>query len=88
MIIGFVGTGIMGAPMAAHLQAGGHQLLLNQHRSPVPETLIAVFTPNVQSVEGVVDLVREAGRYRARSEDLRPCWFIRFPRALRRRNRP
>jgi 2-hydroxy-3-oxopropionate reductase len=41
MIIGFVGTGIMGAPMAAHLQAGGHQLLLNKHRSPVPENLLA-----------------------------------------------
>jgi 2-hydroxy-3-oxopropionate reductase len=41
MIIGFVGTGIMGAPMATHLQVGGHQLLLNKHRSPVPETLLA-----------------------------------------------
>jgi 2-hydroxy-3-oxopropionate reductase len=41
MIIGFVGTGIMGAPMAAHLQNGGYQLLLNQHRSAVPEQLVA-----------------------------------------------
>lgn len=41
MIIGFVGTGIMGAPIAAHLQNGGHHLLLNQHRSPAPENLVA-----------------------------------------------
>ncbi len=26
--IGFIGLGIMGAPMAANLQAGGHQLYL------------------------------------------------------------
>ncbi|MFA7603624.1 MAG: 2-hydroxy-3-oxopropionate reductase [Novosphingobium sp.] len=41
MKIGFVGTGIMGAPMAAHLQKGGHDLLLFRHRSPVPEALLA-----------------------------------------------
>jgi len=41
MIIGFVGTGIMGRPMAGHLQAGGHQLLLFKHKSPLPEELVA-----------------------------------------------
>jgi 2-hydroxy-3-oxopropionate reductase len=41
MKIGFVGTGIMGRPMAGHLQAGGHDLLLVQHRSPLPEELLA-----------------------------------------------
>jgi 2-hydroxy-3-oxopropionate reductase len=41
MKIGFVGTGVMGRPMAGHLQAAGHQLLLMQHRSPVPEELVA-----------------------------------------------
>ena len=41
MIIGFVGTGIMGAPMATHLQNGGHDLLLYQHRSPPPAHLVA-----------------------------------------------
>jgi 2-hydroxy-3-oxopropionate reductase len=40
MIIGFVGTGIMGAPMAAHLQNGGHDLLLYRHRSPPPDQLL------------------------------------------------
>jgi 2-hydroxy-3-oxopropionate reductase len=39
MKIGFVGVGIMGRPMAGHLQAGGHELLLVQHRSPLPSEL-------------------------------------------------
>ncbi|HTN65990.1 MAG TPA: 2-hydroxy-3-oxopropionate reductase [Burkholderiaceae bacterium] len=38
--IGFIGLGIMGAPMAANLQAGGYQLYLNGQRS-VPESLVA-----------------------------------------------
>ena len=33
MRIGFIGTGIMGRPMAGHLQAAGHELVLHKHRS-------------------------------------------------------
>lgn len=40
MKIGFVGAGIMGAPMAGHLQAGGHDLFLVKHRSPLPQALL------------------------------------------------
>jgi len=40
MKIGFVGVGIMGRPMASHLQAGGHDLLLFEHRSPLPGELL------------------------------------------------
>ncbi|MBL8555602.1 MAG: 2-hydroxy-3-oxopropionate reductase [Phenylobacterium sp.] len=40
MKVGFVGVGIMGRPMAEHLQAGGHELLLAQHRSPLPAELL------------------------------------------------
>ncbi|QJU56368.1 2-hydroxy-3-oxopropionate reductase [Sphingomonas sp. AP4-R1] len=40
MKIGFIGVGIMGRPMAGHLQAGGHELLLVQHRSPLPSELM------------------------------------------------
>ncbi len=40
MNIGFVGVGIMGRPMASHLQAGGHGLLLFEHRSPLPRELL------------------------------------------------
>jgi 2-hydroxy-3-oxopropionate reductase len=38
--VGFVGLGIMGAPMAGHLQAGGHQLYALT-RGKVPEGLVA-----------------------------------------------
>jgi 2-hydroxy-3-oxopropionate reductase len=38
MNIGFIGLGIMGKPMAAHLIKGGHKLFLNS-RSNVPEEL-------------------------------------------------
>lgn len=40
MNIGFIGVGIMGRPMAGHLQAAGHQLALVQHRSPIPQELL------------------------------------------------
>jgi len=36
--LGFIGLGIMGAPMAGHLQAAGHQLFVNTV-GPVPEAL-------------------------------------------------
>ena len=34
--IGFIGLGIMGAPMAANLQAGGHKLYLHDRKNPPP----------------------------------------------------
>ncbi|MFL6714932.1 MAG: NAD(P)-dependent oxidoreductase, partial [Burkholderiaceae bacterium] len=37
--IGFIGLGIMGAPMAANLQAGGHKLYLHDRKNP-PAALI------------------------------------------------
>ena len=37
--IGFIGLGIMGAPMAGHLQAGGHELFVNTI-GEVPEALV------------------------------------------------
>jgi len=39
--IGFIGTGIMGRPMAGHLQEAGHELFLVRHRAPPPDELIA-----------------------------------------------
>ena len=38
--IGFIGTGIMGQPRAQPLQAGGPQLYLVQHHSPLPQGLL------------------------------------------------
>lgn len=40
MKIGFIGLGIMGAPMAGHLQQGGHELYVVRHSKPVPRNLL------------------------------------------------
>jgi len=37
--IGFIGLGIMGAPMAGHLRKAGHRLFVHS-RSPVPQALV------------------------------------------------
>jgi 2-hydroxy-3-oxopropionate reductase len=39
--IGFIGTGIMGLPMALNLQKAGHSLLLSTHHDSAPGELIA-----------------------------------------------
>lgn len=39
--VGFIGLGIMGAPMAGHLQAAGHELFVNTI-GPYPEPLVKV----------------------------------------------
>ena len=38
--IGFIGLGIMGAPMSGNLQKGGHKLFVYSH-SPVPAELVS-----------------------------------------------
>lgn len=43
----------------------------------IPEKLVVVFTPNNQSLTGVLDLIRNATDYRRQSDDLRP--LIVFP---------
>ncbi len=37
--VGFIGLGIMGRPMAAHLAAGGHELYVHDHK-PAPAALL------------------------------------------------
>jgi 2-hydroxy-3-oxopropionate reductase len=37
--VGFIGLGIMGAPMAGHLQAAGHKLYLHDKKNPPPDLL-------------------------------------------------
>ena len=39
--IGFVGTGIMGSPMASNLQKAGHSLFLSTHHGAAPADLVA-----------------------------------------------
>jgi tetratricopeptide (TPR) repeat protein len=43
----------------------------------MPEVLVVVFTPNLQSLTGLINLVREAATYRRGSDDVRP--LIVFP---------
>lgn len=38
--VGFIGTGIMGLPMAQHLLAGGYHLYVTEHRNPVSSALL------------------------------------------------
>jgi hypothetical protein len=40
--------------------------------SLLPDALVAVFTPNLQSLSGVLDVVKQAVGYRSQSDDLRP----------------
>ncbi len=40
MNIGFIGTGIMGKPMAYNLQQAGHTLYFSAHFEPAPQELI------------------------------------------------
>ncbi|KQW18570.1 2-hydroxy-3-oxopropionate reductase [Afipia sp. Root123D2] len=39
--IGFIGLGIMGAPMAGHLIAGGNKVFTSAHRKPAPSELVS-----------------------------------------------
>lgn len=60
MRIGFVGVGIMGRPMAGHLQAAGHELLLVRHRSELPAELVAAGAremPDCAALAAEADLV-------------------------------
>ena len=50
MRIGFIGLGVMGAPMAMHLASGGHGIRTALNRSPLPEGLAAEVLPNPAAV--------------------------------------
>jgi WD40 repeat protein len=45
----------------------------------MPEKLVAVFTPNAQSLDGIVDLIREATQHRRESNDPRPLVVFPLP---------
>jgi len=62
--IGFIGTGIMGKPMASNLQNAGHQLFLSEHHDKAPADLvqagaIALATPRevAQEAESIIVMV-------------------------------
>lgn len=52
--IGFIGLGIMGAPMAGHLVAAGHQLYIHT-RSRIPEALVHSGATPCTSPQGVAE---------------------------------
>ena len=45
----------------------------------MPELLVLVFTPNLQSLDGAIGLIREATSYRRQSADLRPLVIFPLP---------
>lgn len=58
--IGFIGTGIMGFPMAQHLLNAGHELFVSEHRSSARPELIesgAVALPTMKTVTEAADII-------------------------------
>lgn len=45
----------------------------------LPEKLVLVFTPNSQSLDGVIELSKKAAKYRLNSDDLRPMSMYPLP---------
>ena len=62
--VGFIGLGIMGRPMASHLQAAGHRLFLHDV-GPVARELVAaggVVCKSGKEVAEEADVVSRIGR--------------------------
>jgi len=58
--VGFIGTGIMGFPMAQHLQNAGHQLFVSDHRSPARAELVAagaIALPTIKAVTEASEII-------------------------------
>jgi len=53
--VGFIGLGVIGAPMAANLQQGGHQLFVHD-RNPAPTGLIQKGATFCESGNAVVEI--------------------------------
>ncbi len=53
--IGFIGLGIMGAPMAGHLADAGHKVVTHTHKSPVPEDLKSKGVEDLASHKAVAE---------------------------------
>ena len=51
--VGFIGLGIMGRPMAKHLQDAGHKLFLLQHTKPVPEEFLTAGAVTCKSAKEI-----------------------------------
>ena len=70
--IGFIGLGIMGAPMAGHLQKAGHKIVTLKHRTPTPKDLVkggakVVKTPKdvAEAAEVIITMVPDTPQVEA-----------------------
>lgn len=57
MKIGFIGLGVMGAPMARHLAAAGHEIVTVLNRSPLPKDLKASVAAAPAEVARVSEMI-------------------------------
>ncbi|WP_442953909.1 2-hydroxy-3-oxopropionate reductase [Pararhizobium sp.] len=57
MKIGFIGLGVMGAPMACNLAAAGHEIVTSLNRSPLPDGLPASVLGSPAEVARQADIV-------------------------------
>ncbi|MFD2249159.1 2-hydroxy-3-oxopropionate reductase [Pseudochelatococcus lubricantis] len=57
MKIGFIGLGVMGAPMARNLAAAGHEIVTSLNRSALPEGLAATVVPDPREVARASEIV-------------------------------
>lgn len=57
MRIGFIGLGVMGAPMASNLQQAGHEIVTTLNRSPLPDGLKAEVLDTPAEVARATDAV-------------------------------
>lgn len=57
MKIGFIGLGVMGAPMARHLADAGHEIVTVLNRSPLPNDLKATVTASPAEVARACEIV-------------------------------
>ncbi|RUU11729.1 2-hydroxy-3-oxopropionate reductase [Mesorhizobium sp. USDA-HM6] len=57
MKIGFIGLGVMGAPMARHLADAGHELVTVLNRSPLPNDLKASVVASPAEVARICEII-------------------------------
>lgn len=57
MEIGFIGLGVMGAPMAAHLVAAGHRITTALNRSALPEGVTATVAASASAVAAEAEVM-------------------------------
>ena len=79
MKIGFIGLGIMGAPMAGHLRAAGHDLFVHT-RSRVPASLTDA---GAVACASAAEVTRQEGDGQERSRPEPVVWLPNLPTAKR-----